>query len=427
MSELHDRYDRGAVGDRIIQPPFAELTGRARRRAHRNRTARLAGVAVLAALVAVPLLTMQGDRGEEPLAPEFPEDFYGDGRSESSWSFSMEFYDPRHSYATYTGSSCETAWLSATRDGGASWSELREMPGTWRVPAPGGARSEWGCSHPWVIPISTETLTVLVGTSTLAGYEWVDPYTTAYISRDAGESWREYAPQVRTVDTVPGGTAPGRHCEDDLCEQMRLGWYDALTGDRMVLRNNPPDLVGRAGPVLADDGSIWVTGVDEDGYYRVWVSEDRGRSWQERSPDPVGDPTDPGDAAEPKRGTEFATADGETAYLWAWGPGPDDALYRTTDGGDTWQPLPAGQPATEVADLRVASDGTLAVVDDSTGTQHLSEDGGESFRADLAMWDVTPIVGGWYGWAADDSASDPIDGYVSEDGLTWLPIRAPRP
>lgn len=432
MSELRDLYDDGAVSNRIIQPPFAELATRGRRRAYRTRTVRLAGVAMLAPLVAAPLLTVQGDgAGTDPRDfpnVQFPDEFYGSGGR----SYSVEFYDASHGFATYRGDledGCGTTWLSATRDGGASWSELRAMPRLSPPQLPDGyAGDDLACFHPWVIPASAETLIVLVGADTRAGYEWVRPYTIALISHDAGRSWQEYEPQVETVDTVPDGQVPGQHCEDNLCEEMRLGWYDPETGDRMVLRNNPPDLIGRSGPVLAADGSISVTGVDNDGYYQVWVSEDRGRSWQDRSPDRVGDPSDPGDPADPDRGTEFATGDGETGYLWTWGPGADDALHRTDDGGETWHRLPAGHPFTAPSSMRVAPDGTLAVAESESGTQYVSSDRGETFQAtDQPLWEVRPLAEGWYGFLADDSAENPTNDWLSEDGLTWQPVRIPRP
>lgn len=417
MSELHDRYDRGAVADRIIQPPFAELAGRARRRAHRHRTVRLAGVATLAALVAAPLLTLPGGGGKDPAQfpdVEFPDDFYGTG----GVSFSMEFYDPRHGYATYTGVSCDTAWLSVTRDGGATWSDLREVPGTRKYPASeDGLPGDWVCASPRVIPVSTETLIVLVGADTRTGYEWVEPPTTAYISHDAGERWREYQPQVRTVDTVPDGVIVGRHCEDDVCDEAGLGWHDPETGDRLVLRDTPAVMpTASRRPTTAADGSIWVAESDPDLGFRLMVSRDRGRSWQDRTPDQLG--------TIHVGSTAFTTSDGETAYLWASPSG----LHRTVDGGETWQELPAGQPFASMETMRVAQDGTLVVGELQEGTQYVSGDGGETFRAtDQPLWDVRQLVDGWYGFYPDDSVDNPIDGYVSEDGLTWQPIRAPHP
>jgi hypothetical protein len=84
---------------------------------HRNRTARLAGVAVLAALVAVPLLTLQGGGGTPPA--RFPDvQFPPELANAIGLGMAVEFYDTRHGYATFSGETCNQAWVSATRDGG---------------------------------------------------------------------------------------------------------------------------------------------------------------------------------------------------------------------------------------------------------------------------------------------------------------------
>lgn len=232
MPELRDTYDRRAVSDWIVQPPFADLQARARLRARRHRATGTLAVAVLAGLVAVPLLTLPGDGGRN--AP-------GDPTLVPTWerdALSVTFYDLRHGVATYLSSDDCGLHLSATRDGGVTWSEPRALPDE----AVAEERSSGGVSCGWwpVVPIAAETLVMPLTTETLSQYEWVEPLPSALISRDAGQTWQEYQLRLQTAEAVPDGVIPEPHCRENQCPETQLGWYDPQTGHPTVLRDNPP-------------------------------------------------------------------------------------------------------------------------------------------------------------------------------------------
>lgn len=421
MRELHDWYEPEAISGRIVQPPFAELVDRGRRHARRTRAARLSGVAILAGLVGVPLLAvLPGDGGIPPArvpGVEFPPQLV----DSTGLAYAVMFHDTRHGVAIYSGDTCQ-AWVSVTGDGGETWSDLRELPGRTATTGPSG---ESMCAGPAVVPMADGALLSLdtPDTTRLAPDWWVPP-TAARISHDGGVTWQEYEPELTSVDALPEDVAVGRVCMDRACEEISLGGYDPDSGDWMVLREAPevsssPD--GALDPVAAADGSIWIMEADREGTGRLWVSRDRGRTWQDRTPDRLGTV----DVAA----SELATGDGQTAYLWTGSRfAREGALYRTTDGGETWRQMPAGEPFTTMYGMRVARDGTLVVAEAPSGTQFVSRDGGETFHASgTPLHDAQRLADGWLAYALDDAAEDLIEGYLSEDGLTWRPFRIPRP
>lgn len=412
MPEFRDRYDTAAVSGRISQPPFAELADRGRRRGHRTRIVRVAGVTAVAALAAAPLLTAPG--GSESLPPaESPPP------SERTWGrgqISVDFFDTDFGVAHYVDradASCDEGWFSVTRDGGATWSELVEVP---RVPDQISLLEidgEQVCLKPSVLPIGPGTLLAEGPWDMLS--EW--PF---FISHDAGRTWQQYQPQLRTAESVPDGVIPDGDCEDEACQRLRLSWWDPVTGDRMVLRNAPPAMADIV--TVAPDGSIWLHGLVPGGdSQNLSVSRDRGRSWLDRTPGEDID-IDLGFAG-------FMTPDGTTAYLYPLQspiePAPFE-LYRTTDGGETWHEVPAVQRFGEVGSVWTTRDGGLVVEDD--GDLYLSTDGGATFaRTDLPARNTWALPGGGLlAWPRDRAAVDPVDLYLSEDGLTWQPVEVPH-
>lgn len=199
-----------------------------------------------------------------------------------------------------------------------------------------------------------------------------------------------------------------------------MGWYDPQTGDWMVLKNQPPG-VGYVGMAVGFDGSMWVygSGATGDGDFQLAVSRDRGRSWLDRTP-----AEDTGWLAH----AGLTAFDGDTAYLCPMKATtePDSfSLLRTTDGGETWRPAPAARGFTDIVFVWTDRRGGLGVAD-LTHHQHLSTDGGNTFvSVELPVWGPFGITGGMQGWPIDYAAADPVDVYLSEDGLTWQPVQIP--
>jgi hypothetical protein len=406
MSELYHRYDRAAVSDRITQPPFDRLADRGRRRAKRTRTVRLAGAAVLAALVAAPLLTLQG--GNEPgtsgaLAPP----------SEHVWSrfeILVQFYDRRHGVAHYAGEACSEGWVSATQDGGKTWSDLRELPDVLDKHIYAENDDGLVCYRATVIQIGPNTLvTPIAGGDPSSGL----PNRPHFISHDAGRTWQRYQPQTKSADSVPAGVSPMWPCDDKTCKEAGLGWYDPRTGDWLDLKNQPAG-VDHDALEVGFDGSIWAYGLGSGGELPLSVSPDRGRTWLDRPQVKNIDGL---------TGSILRVYDRNTAYLHA---GRDPFfMYRTTDGGETWHPMPAARHLEDVSYVWINRDGWL-VVDGRTDDQYISKDGGESFaRTELPVRGVSRINGGFEGSPTDRAAVDPVDLYLSEDGSTWQPVEVP--
>jgi photosystem II stability/assembly factor-like uncharacterized protein len=406
MSEVHHHYDRTAVSDRITAPPFAELVDRGRRRARRTWTVRLAGVSALAALAAVPLLALPGGSGPNTPPPTAQ-------RAWDAHDIIVEFHDTRSGVAQYPGESCGEGWLSVTEDGGKTWSELREHP---KIPdLRTHPDTEPACALPAAILVAPDTLVIA------AAAQPPDPAgEPAFISHDAGVTWRQYQPRVRSAASVPDGIVPWWPCDEQPCKQAGLGWYDPRTGDWMVLKNQPPG-VAYVGMAVAFDGSMWVygSGASGDGTFQLAVSRDRGRSWLDRTP-----AGDIGWLAH----AGVTAYDGNTAYLWPMKgttePDPFD-LYRTTDGGETWLPVPAARELDDIVFVWANREGGLGVAD-LTHHQCLSTDGGRTFApVELPVWGPFQITGGLQGWPIDVAAANPVDLYLSDDGLTWRPVQVP--
>ncbi|MDG4821753.1 hypothetical protein O7635_07795 [Asanoa sp. WMMD1127] len=412
MSEVHQRYDRTAVADRITQPPFTELVDRSRRRTLRTRNARLAAVAVAAAVTPGLLLAVPGDNGPDT-SVALPT------ASPAQWDASdiiVEFFNIRYGVAQYPGQSCGEGSLSVTRDGGKTWSSLRPHPTISAASTHPNSHEEPACTRAAAVVAAPDTL-VIPATSPQPGLA----EAPAFISHDDGQTWREYQPRIRTADSVPDGIVPRWPCDERRCKEEGLGWYDPETGDWMVLKNQPQG-VEFVSVSVGFDGSLWVSGSGPDGSgdFQLAVSRDRGRSWVDRTPAEDIDWLAP---------AGMVTAyDGTTAYLSPMKDTtePDPfSLYRTTDGGKTWDPQPAARQFNDIVFAWTNRQGGLNVAD-LAHHQHLSTDGGKTFAPTTSpVWGATPITGGLQGWPIDIAAADPVDLYLSEDGQTWQPVEIP--
>jgi hypothetical protein len=319
------------------------------------------------------------------------------------------FVDTRNGVVLYAESaqpgeySCEAA-VRVTGDGGRSWSGLRPVP----------CRSDGsGGNKHLAIMLGPQALLLFGGDGKVQ------------ISRDAGRTWKPQNAETVTADQIPAWAQVTHGCigSDTCADPNQLRWYDPATGNRMVLRTRP-DLEKLLGePTWGHDQSLWVPGQTTDRQYAVAISRDQGRTWQTR---PIGLDVHPSD--DSPRVLSVATRDGRTAYAMCDDLTLDNMLFRTSDGGQTWQQV------TTKADFHspynwmsayVAADGTLVLETSGHASRwQASHDGGLS---------VTPLTD----FPTDAMVVTLPDGYLrygtpngsihvsGDGGLHWREVKLP--
>jgi uncharacterized protein (TIGR03437 family) len=159
-------------------------------------------------------------------------------------------------------------------------------------------------------------------------------------SMDGGLSWtglNQYLPNlpVRRILATPAGATGTRIVADGL-GVLELGpgdqvWKPAAAGDAQQvsgLRREYGAAIGAEISATAGSGDLVYAG-SSDG--RIWVSFDRGRSWQPSQPAAGANPVESiwADAAQPR------------VALAAMGGGAGAHLLRTTNSGVTWTDITA--------------------------------------------------------------------------------------
>ncbi len=107
------------------------------------------------------------------------------------------------------------------------------------------------------------------------------------------------------------------------------------------------------------------------------------------------------------------------------------AMLKTTDGGNTWSDLVFLENAGLITDVKVDNRGTTEVV--LVGTDvgvYRSADGGNSYQQVLGggqAWSIARTSAGWIASLATSAYYSPATLYLSTDsGATWTPISAPN-
>jgi photosystem II stability/assembly factor-like uncharacterized protein len=193
-----------------------------------------------------------------------------------------------------------------------------------------------------------------------------------------------------------------------------LGLDDTRQIARVIVDPANPDVV-----FVAALGHAYGANPDR-GVYR---SRDGGRTWQKvlfRSNDlgAVDLTFDPGSAR-----TIYASLWNTRRPPWSVYPpsyGPGSGLFKSTDGGDTWQPLTRGLPSEGVGRIGVSISASrpsrvYAIADAKDGGLYRSDDGGAAFAkvsGDPRIWGR-----GWYFGkvTADPKNADLV--YVSNTGV----------
>jgi hypothetical protein len=257
-----------------------------------------------------------------------------------------------------------TARLIGSDDGGATWTVRQAAFGDGQISAPA----------PGVLLQNIETINDDYDGEAANGPK---AFHTRKVSTDGGRTWREIH-----QDTAPVSQVAADGWIESICTSMEscaIIAYNPATARSAPLSGVPAmDLVGP--PALPSSAGVWITGHElGTGRPLVTVSHDRGRTWTTHV-------FGPGEADFPDTSQMFgfalpASVDGTTAYslvqvpkpIGTVGAGPTPSrggvttlVYRTTDGGHTWQRADPGH--TVPSDLEyfdgdsyVAADGTHVV------------------------------------------------------------------
>jgi len=134
------------------------------------------------------------------------------------------------------------------------------------------------------------------------------------------------------------------------------------------------------------DGNILFFGSRHDG---LWKSLDRGASWNKVAAFPRIESSEPAANgwrnAEPTTGIVCVLFDGTTVYAAASTTGTN--LFRSTDGGDTWQPVPGQPSGLRPNHVIRATDGNLFL--------SYGKEPGPGAITDGAVWKFNPQTGAW--------------------------------
>ena len=159
-------------------------------------------------------------------------------------------------------------------------------------------------------------------------------------SHDGGHHWVELAPTVPPLSLLP--TNPTRDAAVRAIEWLdeRIG---LVFGDGVVVRTSNGGQTWQAQPLqrvqhVTHVGTrVWAC--DWNG--RVVRSDDAGASWRELAP-----------ITGPCSGLSFADGD----YGWREGTTPTTKLWQTSDGGESWRPVPLPDGVTCPSALRLTRD-----------------------------------------------------------------------
>ncbi len=423
---FHDAADTDMPPSRLSADGVYAAAFRRRRRRAAAATAAGLVAALVVAVVGVDVLRSSGDNrtAENPKTVEKERPWLRDGAVASAVAT-----DADHLYAVMSvcrpNESCSYR-LVGSDDAGATWSVRQDNFGgrvTWEVfaPAVGVLYQVQSHANPNYVDTDPDSPKMLVQRLT---------------STDGGRTWNELQRVTTPVDAVPAGG--WLECESAFDEPCRLFAYDPANARIAPLRNGPGFRVMRTGDVPAAVG-FWLSGFEAGSEgVRHATTPDRGRTWTTRTDDDHFGPV---------------SADGVTGYgivvdsypVKPTGPNPTVSpteskkrIYRTGDGGRTWQrvvsdrPLPDGAP--RVVQSYVAADGThVVLMTPDPGSQYwpwpydryTSGDGGRTYRpggvtglGDVLTLNhlgdlVTTSVAGVY-TAYDDEVV-----YHSTDGLRW--------
>lgn len=376
----------------IDQPPLAAITARARVLHRRRRAVRAAAVAVAVAAATVPfLLPRDAAPPQVTSSPAAPTGAVHTGggitinglpglpRDLPGKVVDVEFIDADRGFllTVECAGSC-TAWVSASVDGGRTWTTDR-APGAFAVPGRADALS---------LVVTGERI-ALVGEPGRA-------------SSEDGAHW-DTADDRPATAALPGD---GRLLLRDA--QVTALLHDGTTLVRPPVQ--PPIVPAWVAPVRAGDGSWWVGGTS-GGHPAVAVSRDGGATWQ---------PT-----TFPGAGTAQVTFLGRDVYAALTDPttSPPTLLgvAASTDGGAHFAPVGPRPGTTVGGDLVPLLDGRLLMVD---GDSHwlASTDRGATWQRIQGLHPTNRLARTQRGWVAYGMST--IYTAYSVDGITWQKLDA---
>jgi hypothetical protein len=377
----------------FAQPPMSTITARARTLRRRRRAAQ-AGAVALALLAGSVAVLAPGDtpRPQVAASPSPGGIWTGDGITVNGLTAlprdlpgkveDAEFIDADRGFLLTRdcAASC-TAWVSATTDGGRTWSTAR-APGTFGTPPTAAVHS---------LVVTGDRITL------------VDAGGTRSSSTD-GVAW----------DTATGPPAPaGPALPGDARLILLDGRVAALLHDGTSLvtpPTQPPLTVTWVSPVRAGNASWWVGGA-VDGQPAVAVSRDNGATWT-RTMFPG-----TGTARVAFLGTDVhvALTDPRTSP-----PGLTGVATSTDGGAQFTGPRPV-TGTTIGGDLVPLLDGRILFVD-GVGHWLVSTDRGATWQRVSGLHPTDRLARTQIGWVAYGMST--IYTAYSVDGTTWQKLDA---